>query len=138
MKGTIKFIDLFAGIGGIRCGLELAAHEAGYKTECVFTSEIKKHAIKVLKQNHPNELINGDITQVNEKEIPDFDICCAGFHANLFPAAEKIGLYRNTWYFVFDVERILKKKEPAGFILENVEGLVSFILTNLATKDENH
>ena len=44
----------------------------GYKTECVFTSEIKKHAIKVLKQNHPNELINGDITQVNEKEIPDF------------------------------------------------------------------
>lgn len=36
MKGTIKFIDLFAGIGGIRCGLELAAHEAGYKTECVF------------------------------------------------------------------------------------------------------
>ena len=73
MKGTIKFIDLFAGIGGIRCGLELAAHEAGYKTECVFTSEIKKHAIKVLKQNHPNELINGDITQVNEKEIPDFE-----------------------------------------------------------------
>lgn len=38
MKGTIKFIDLFAGIGGIRCGLELAAHEAGYKTECVFKS----------------------------------------------------------------------------------------------------
>ena len=84
MKGTIKFIDLFAGIGGIRCGLELAAHEAGYKTECVFTSEIKKHAIKVLKQNHPNELINGDITQVNEKEIPDFDICCAGFPCQSF------------------------------------------------------
>lgn len=89
MKGTIKFIDLFAGIGGIRCGLELAAHEAGYKTECVFTSEIKKHAIKVLKQNHPNELINGDITQVNEKEIPDFVYVVQVFHANLFPAAEK-------------------------------------------------
>lgn len=91
MKGTIKFIDLFAGIGGIRCGLELAAHEAGYKTECVFTSEIKKHAIKVLKQNHPNELKNGDITQVNEKEIPDFDICCAGFHANLFRRRKRLG-----------------------------------------------
>lgn len=101
MKGTIKFIDLFAGIGGIRCGLELAAHEAGYKTECVFTSEIKKHAIKVLKQNHPNELINGDITQVNEKEIPDFDICCAGFMPIFFRRRKKIGLYRNTWYFVF-------------------------------------
>lgn len=42
MKGTIKFIDLFAGIGGIRCGLELAAHEAGYKTECVFVPENRK------------------------------------------------------------------------------------------------
>lgn len=139
MKGTIKFIDLFAGIGGIRCGLELAAHEAGYKTECVFTSEIKKHAIKVLKQNHPNELKNGDITQVNEKEIPDFDICCAGFPCQSFSAAgKKLGFTETRGTLFFDVERILKKKEPAGFILENVEGLVSFILTNLATKDENH
>ena len=48
MRKTIRFIDLFAGIGGIRCGLELAAKEAGYKTECVFTSEIKGHAIKVV------------------------------------------------------------------------------------------
>ena len=47
MKGTIKFIDLFAGIGGIRCGLELAAHEAGYKTECVFTSEINALCVAV-------------------------------------------------------------------------------------------
>lgn len=102
MKGTIKFIDLFAGIGGIRCGLELAAHEAGYKTECVFTSEIKKHAIKVLKQNHPNELKNGDITQVNEKEIPDFDIMLCRFSMPIFfRRRKKIGLYRNTWYFVF-------------------------------------
>lgn len=139
MKGTIKFIDLFAGIGGIRCGLELAAHEAGYKTECVFTSEIKKHAIKVLKQNHPNELINGDITQVNEKEIPDFDICCAGFPCQSFSGGGKrLGFTETRGILFFDVERILKKKEPAGFILENVKGLVSFILTNLATKDENH
>ncbi len=138
MKGTIKFIDLFAGIGGIRCGLELAAHEAGYKTECVFTSEIKKHAIKVLKQNHPNELINGDITQVNEKEIPDFDICCAGFPCQSFSGGGKrLGFTETRGTLFFDVERILKKKEPAGFILENVEGLVSFILTNLATKDDD-
>lgn len=120
MKGTIKFIDLFAGIGGIRCGLELAAHEAGYKTECVFTSEIKKHAIKVLKQNHPNELINGDITQVNEKEIPDFDICCAGFPCQSFSGGGKrLGFTETRGTLFFDVERILKKKEPAGFILEN-------------------
>ena len=49
----------------------------------------------------------------------------------------KIGMETRGTLF-FDVERILKKKKPAGFILENVEGLVSFILTNLATKDENH
>ena len=85
MKGTIKFIDLFAGIGGIRCGLELAAHEAGYKTECVFTSEIKKHAIKVLKQNHPNELIN----KLMKKKFQILTFVVQVFHANLFPAAEK-------------------------------------------------
>lgn len=138
MKGTIKFIDLFAGIGGIRCGLELAAHEAGYKTECVFTSEIKKHAIKVLKQNHPNELINGDITQVNEKEIQILTFVVQVFHANLSGGGKRLGFTETRGTLFFDVERILKKKEPAGFILENVEGLVSFILTNLATKDENH
>ena len=54
-----------------------------------------------------------------------------------FRRRKKIGMETRGTLF-FDVERILKKKEPAGFILENVEGLVSFILTNLATKDENH
>lgn len=48
-KRTIKIIDLFAGIGGIRLGVEQAAKAAGYKTKCVFTAEIKPHAIKVLK-----------------------------------------------------------------------------------------
>ena len=78
------------------------------------------------------------ITQVNEKEIPDFDICCAGFPCQSFSGGGKRLGFTETRGTFFDVERILKKKEPAGFILENVEGLVSFILTNLATKDENH
>mgnify|MGYP002644061482 CR=1 FL=1 len=56
---VLRFIDLFAGIGGIRKGLELAAIEAGYTPICVFTSEIKTHALKVLKQNYPNEEIVG-------------------------------------------------------------------------------
>lgn len=51
----IKFIDLFAGIGGIRKGLELACADRGITAECVFTSEIKPYAVEVLKQNHPNE-----------------------------------------------------------------------------------
>lgn len=53
----LKFIDLFAGIGGIRKGLELAAIDKCYKPVCVFTSEIKPHAISILQQNHPNDKI---------------------------------------------------------------------------------
>ena len=76
---TIRFIDLFAGIGGIRKGFETACIERGYNPVCVFTSEIKPHAVKILQQNHPNETITGDITQVNASDIPDFDFLLAGF-----------------------------------------------------------
>lgn len=126
MRKTIRFIDLFAGIGGIRCGLELAAKEAGFETKCVFTSEIKEHAIKVLKQNHPDEDINGDITTIDENDIPDFDICCAGFPCQAFSSAGKRKGFTDTrGTLFFEVERILSKKKPLGFILENVEGLVN-------------
>ena len=57
MANAIKFIDLFAGIGGIRQGFELACKENGLQAQCVFTSEIKPAAIKVLKQNYPNETV---------------------------------------------------------------------------------
>ena len=60
-KSPLKFIDLFAGIGGIRLGFEQAAYESGIATECVFTSEIKPYAINVLKQNHGDGKIQGDI-----------------------------------------------------------------------------
>ena len=123
---TLRFIDLFAGIGGIRKGLELAAQECGFNTECVFTSEIKPHAISILQQNHPNEKIIGDITKVDANCIPDFDILCAGFPCQAFSAAGKREGFADTrGTLFFDVERILKAKRPKGFILENVEGLVN-------------
>lgn len=122
----IKFIDLFAGIGGIRCGLEQAIEEAGLKSLCVFTSEIKPHAIKVLRQNYPDEIIKGDITKVDAESIPDFDILCAGFPCQAFSAAGKREGFADTrGTLFFDVERILLIKRPQGFILENVEGLVN-------------
>lgn len=123
---VLRFIDLFAGIGGIRLGLEQAAREKGLKTACVFTSEIKPYAVKVLKDNHPTETITGDITKVNTDEIPDFDILCAGFPCQAFSSAGKRQGFADTrGTMFFEVERILRDKKPLGFILENVEGLVN-------------
>ena len=123
---ALRFIDLFAGIGGIRKGFELACADKGIKTQCVFTSEIKPHAIEVLKQNHPDEYIHGDITQVNENEIPDFDVLLGGFPCQAFSAAGKrLGFEDTRGTLFFDVARILKAKRPLGFVLENVEGLVN-------------
>ena len=126
MKKEIKFIDLFAGIGGIRKGFEFACAEFGYETKCVFTSEIKPYAIDVLNQNHPLETVNGDITKVDEKDMPDFDFLLAGFPCQAFSAAGKrLGFLDTRGTLFFDVERILKEKKPFGFVLENVEGLVN-------------
>lgn len=125
-KETIRFIDLFAGIGGIRLGLEQALRKAGFTPKCVFTSEIKDHAIKVLKQNHPKDKITGDITQVDENSIPDFDILCGGFPCQAFSSAGlRDGFADTRGTLFFDVQRIILAKEPKGFILENVEGLVN-------------
>lgn len=126
-KGKVlRFIDLFAGIGGIRLGLEQAAHERGIETACVFTSEIKPYAVKVLQDNHPTETITGDITKVETHEIPDFDILCAGFPCQAFSSAGKRQGFADTrGTMFFEIERILRDKKPKGFILENVEGLVN-------------
>lgn len=123
---VLRFIDLFAGIGGIRCGLEQAAREKGLTPVCVMTSEIKPYAVSVLKDNHPTETITGDITKVDTKNIPDFDILCAGFPCQAFSSAGKRQGFADTrGTLFFEVERILKEKQPKGFILENVEGLVN-------------
>ena len=122
----IRFIDLFAGIGGIRKGFELAAASLGYKTKCVYTSEIKPAALKVLRQNHPEDKIAGDITKVKEKDIKDFDFLLAGFPCQAFSSAGKRqGFLDTRGTLFFDVARILKAKKPFGFVLENVEGLVN-------------
>lgn len=125
-KKVLRFIDLFAGIGGIRCGLEQAARNKGMNTVCVMTSEIKPYAVSVLRENHPAETIMGDITKIKTKNIPDFDILCAGFPCQAFSSAGKRQGFADTrGTLFFEVERILRDKRPKGFILENVEGLVN-------------
>ena len=121
----VKFVDLFAGMGGIRKGFELACESMKLESECVFTSEIKPHAVEILKQNNSCEKIHGDITKINEKDIPDFDFLLAGFPCQAYSSAGKrLGFLDTRGTLYFEVERILKEKKPKGFILENVEGLV--------------
>lgn len=117
-KEKIKFIDLFAGIGGFRLALE----KIGF--ECVFSAEIDKHACEVYKENFGEDPYC-DITKLDEKTIPDFDLLCAGFPCQAFSISGKMkGFYDDTrGTLFFDICRILKEKKPKAFILENVQNL---------------
>jgi DNA (cytosine-5)-methyltransferase 1 len=122
----IKYIDLFAGIGGFRYGFESACTELGISAKCVFTSEIKPHAIKIYEANFPNDKINGDITKIDSEKIPKFDVLLAGFPCQAFSSAGKRqGFLDTRGTLFFEIERILKSHNPPAFILENVEGLVN-------------
>ncbi len=123
-----KFIDLFAGIGGIR----LAYQNLGGK--CVFTSEWDSYSKKTYEANF-GEVPFGDITKISEKNIPDHDLLLAGFPCQPFSIAgvsKKNALGRAHGFLdetqgtlFFDVARIIKQKKPATFMLENVKNLVS-------------
>lgn len=123
-----RFIDLFAGIGGIR----LAYQMAGGK--CVFSSEYDKFA-KVTYEANFGEVPFGDIKLIDEKSIPDHEILLAGFPCQPFSIAgvsKKKSLGREHGFLdetqgtlFFDIARILKKKRPHAFMLENVKNLVS-------------
>jgi DNA (cytosine-5)-methyltransferase 1 len=116
----IKVIDLFAGIGGIR----LAFEQAFNNIQCVFTSEIDKHAITTYKTNFGDKNIYGDITKINEYQIPDHDILLAGFPCQPFSQAGlKKGFLDARGTLFFDITRILEVKKPKIFLLENVKQL---------------
>lgn len=128
--GDFTFIDLFAGIGGIRKGFE----QAGGK--CIYTSEWDEFAQKTYSNNYPsNHTINGDITKANASDIPDHDVLLAGFPCQPFSIAgvsKKKSLGRPTGFsdntqgtLFFDVARIIKEKQPKAFVLENVKNLKS-------------
>ena len=126
-----KFIDLFAGIGGIRQAFESVGGR------CVFTSEWDDYAQKTYVENfgqgeHP---VQGDITQIEEHGIPDHDVLLAGFPCQPFSIAgvsKKNALGRAHGFddetqgtLFFDIERIIAAKRPKAFLLENVKNLLS-------------
>lgn len=133
---SVRFIDLFAGIGGLRLGFEEAFKSTGLTTECVMTSEIKPHALKVLETNFSHDYFVGDITQVRNQDIPDFDFLLGGFPCQPFSAGGKrLGFVDTRGTLFFEIERILTEKRPYGFILENVEGLVKHDVENKKDKE---
>jgi DNA (cytosine-5)-methyltransferase 1 len=120
VEETLKFIDLFAGIGGIRKGFE------DEHTKCVFSSEWDRYAAKTYEANY-GEKPAGDITKINERDIPDYDVLLAGFPCQPFSnigKREGFGHATQGTLF-FDVLRILKAKRPKMFLLENVKGLLT-------------
>ena len=123
-----KSIDLFAGIGGIRLGFDRAF---GKNIETVFVSEWDENAQKTYKANFTDDFeIAGDITKIEEKDIPTFDICLAGFPCQAFSLAGQRkgfednykGLCRGTLFM--DVARICEHHKPKVIFCENVKGLV--------------
>lgn len=127
---AFTFVDLFAGIGGLRTAFE------SIHGRCVFTSEWNKYSTTTYKANFPGEHpLAGDITEVAAAEIPDHDLLLAGFPCQPFSLAgvsKKNSLGRAHGFacktqgtLFFDVCRILEEKRPAAFLLENVKNLRS-------------
>lgn len=127
-RHKFTFIDLFAGIGGMRIPFE----KLGGK--CVFASEINPYARRVYKKNFGHEPL-GDIREIPENKIPDHDILLAGFPCQPFSLAgisKKISERKPHGFrdktqgtLFFDIARILEKKRPSAFVLENVKNLQS-------------
>ena len=115
----MNFIDLFCGIGGFRIAFE----SVGGK--CVFSSDIDKYTCETYNTNF-KEFPLSDITKIDERKIPNFDLLCAGFPCQPFSIGGlRKGFNDTRGTLFFDIERILREKKPQAFILENVKGLIN-------------
>lgn len=117
---NFKFIDLFSGIGGFHQAM------SSFGGECVLASDIDASAIAVYKKNY-NIDSNKNIRDINNDEVPDHDVLCAGFPCQAFSKAGKQeGFFDQTrGTLFFEVARIIKAKHPKYILLENVRNLVS-------------
>ena len=118
LKG-FTFIDLFAGLGGFRLALESLG------AKCVYSNEWNDCVRNVYKDNF-GDFPDGDITKVNEKDIPEHDILCAGFPCQAFSISGKqLGFEDSRGTLFFDVARIVKEKNPKIVFMENVKNFAS-------------
>lgn len=126
----IRIIDLFAGIGGIRMGFEQAFADDEPKT--VFVSEWDKYAQRTYRANFgDNPPIAGDITKIGENDVPDFDVCLAGFPCQAFSMAGHRRGFQDDYYgqsrgtLFAEVVRICAAHKPEVIFCENVKGLTN-------------
>lgn len=117
----IKYIDLFAGVGGIRLGVSQALTKNGIESECVLSSEINEKACETYQLNfgeHPS----GDVRQI--EDVEPFDLLLGGFPCQPFSyAGKRMGFGDTRGTLFFEIERLLEKYRPKAFLLENVRGL---------------
>lgn len=126
MSKTLKFIDLFAGLGGFHHALSQLGNKKGdLDFECVFASEIKEDLRKLYHENYPGTPVFGDITQFSAKEIPAHDILCAGFPCQPFSQAGNREGFNDTsrGNLFFTICDIIKEHRPQYVFLENVANL---------------
>ncbi len=118
----LTFLDLFSGIGGFRIGLERAGFKSiGYCDNDCYANKLYSNYFDTTQ-----ELFFNDITTINTKDLPDFDILCGGFPCQSFSIAGKRQGFEDTrGTMFFEIARILKDKRPRYFILENVKGLLN-------------
>ena len=168
----MKYLDLFSGVGGFALGItqsyenlqklriedERQPKRASFRDKegqreqlhkfsnerlsCIGFSEIDKYATQVYKKHFPNHKNYGDITQIDETALPDFDLLVGGFPCQAFSIAGKRGGFEDTrGTLFFDIARIIKEKQPRLLLLENVKGLLSHdqgatFTTIISTLDE--
>jgi len=144
----MKYLSLFSGVGGFELGIQQAYEslcnvDRNYERPlCIGFSETDKYASKVYKHHFPEHKEYGDITTINGKELPDFDLLVGGFPCQSFSIAGKRGGFDDTrGTLFFEIARIVREKQPRLLLLENVKGLLSHdkgntFTTIISTLDE--
>jgi len=125
LKKTIKFADLCCGIGGFRLGLENACKKSGFKSKCVFSSDIDKDCRNTYSKNF-NDIPDRDLLQTDIKSVPQHDILFSGFPCQPFSqAGKRRGLKDKRANVLLKIIDIIKVKKPGVFLLENVPGVMT-------------
>ncbi len=121
----LRYFSTFSGIGGFELGIKCAAKRLGIDVECIGHSEIDKYAESVYQRHFKGSTNYGDITKIEAKDLPDFEILVGGFPCQSYSlAGKKQGLKDERGQLFYDFVRIIEAKKPKVIVLENVKALL--------------